>query len=122
MKERLGTLVQEDNAPSHLSRYQQEVFDLWEIYRLLQPGNSPDLNTIEPIQFWIKRETIKKGFIRSKGQLKKEWIQCQESLLQEKIQAWIKRIPVHIQEIIKCEGDNLYKEGRKIGESKQRIH
>jgi hypothetical protein len=28
-------LVQEDKAPSHKSRYQQEVFDIWEIQRLL---------------------------------------------------------------------------------------
>jgi len=34
-KERLSTLVQEDGAPSHSSRYQQEVFDLWEVMRLL---------------------------------------------------------------------------------------
>jgi hypothetical protein len=30
---------------------------------------------------------------------------------QEKIQAWIKRIPIYIQEVIKCDGNNLYKEG-----------
>jgi hypothetical protein len=34
---------------------------------------------------------------------------------QELIQAWIERIPVHIEEIINCEGDNLYNEGRKKG-------
>ena len=41
---------------------------------------------------------------------------------QERIQAWIERIPFHIQEIIKCEGDNLYKEGRLKGQSKKRVH
>ncbi len=30
--------------------------------------------------------------------------QCWEDLSQEKIQAWIERIPRHIQEIIKLEG------------------
>jgi hypothetical protein len=34
-KERPGTVVQEDRAPSYVSRYQQEVFDLWEVIRLL---------------------------------------------------------------------------------------
>ena len=48
LQDRPGTLVQEDGAPSHASRYQQEVYDLWEIARLLWPPNSPDLNTIEP--------------------------------------------------------------------------
>jgi hypothetical protein len=47
LKERPGTLVQEDGAPSHSSQYQQEVFDTWEISRLLWPSNSPNLNMIE---------------------------------------------------------------------------
>jgi hypothetical protein len=122
LEKRPGTIVQEDKAPAHASRYQQEIFDIWEIQRLLWPGNSPDLNTIEPTWFWMKRETTKNGIIRSKEQLKKDWIKCWEGLPQEKIQAWIERIPIHIQEIIDCEGDNLYKEGRKKGQSKQRIH
>jgi len=121
-KERPGTLVQEDNAPSHASRYQQEVFDLWEVLRLLWPGNSPDLNAIEPTWFWMKRETTKKGPITSNEQLKKAWIKCWQEMPQEKIQDWIKRIPEHIEAIIACDGDNLYQEGRKKGQSKQRIH
>jgi hypothetical protein len=34
-------------------------------------------------------------------------------MLQEKIQAWIERIPVHFQEIIACNSNNLYQESRK---------
>jgi len=34
---------------------------------------------------------------------------------QEKIQAWIEMLPDHIKAIINCNGDNLYKEGRKKG-------
>jgi hypothetical protein len=70
-KERPRTLVQEDNASSYASRYQQEVFDLWEVLQLFWPRNSPDLNPIEPTWFWIKRETTKKGPIASNEQLKK---------------------------------------------------
>jgi transposase len=117
-----GTLVQEDNAPAHRSRYQQEVFDAWEIQRFLWPGNSPDLNAIEPTWFWMKRETTKKGPIHSNAQLKNEWIKCWENLSQEKIQAWIERIPRHIKEVIKCNKDNLYQEGRLKGKSKARVH
>jgi hypothetical protein len=40
----------------------------------------------------------------------------------EKIQAWIERIPVHIIEIIACDGNNLYQEGKKKGEEKKRIY
>jgi hypothetical protein len=41
---------------------------------------------------------------------------------QERIQAWIERIPLHIQEIIALEDDNRYTEGRNEGKQKQRIH
>ena len=63
LKLRPNIVVQEDKALSHNNRYVQEVFDAWEIQRLLWPGNSPDLNAIESIWFWIKRETTKKGLI-----------------------------------------------------------
>jgi hypothetical protein len=114
--------VQEDKAPAHALQCQQEVFNLWEIQRLLWPRNSPDLNAIEPTWFWMKRETTKRGPSTNKGQLEKDWIKCWEEMPQEMIQAWIERIPVHIQEIIACNGNNLYKEGRNKGQAKKRIH
>jgi transposase len=122
LKERPGTIVQEDGAPSHSSRYQQEVFDLWEIARLLWPPNSPDLNMIEPCWFWMKRHTTKKGPIISREQLKKEWIKYWEEMPQEKIQAWIERIIVYIKDVIRLEGGNKYKEGRLKGKAKNRVH
>jgi hypothetical protein len=45
---RPNTVVQEDGALAHAHKAQQEVFDLWEVLRLLWPGNSPNLNAIEP--------------------------------------------------------------------------
>ena len=84
---------------------------LEDIERLLWPGNSPDLNAIEPAWFWMKRETTKKGAITSNEKLKAAWIKCWNEMPQELIQAWIDRIPAHIEEIIACEGNNLYKEG-----------
>ena len=114
--------MQEDNAGPHASIYNQKVFQIEEIQRLLWPGNSPDLNAIEPTWFWMKRETTKKGAITSNAQLKEAWIKCWNDMPQELIQAWIDRIPVHIEEIIACKGNNLYKEGRKKGQEKKRIH
>jgi hypothetical protein len=70
----------------------------------------------------MKRETTKKGPSTNKAQLKEDWIKCWKDMPQEKIQAWIERIPVHIQEIIVCDGNNLYQEGRKKGQEKLRIH
>ena len=43
-------------------------------------------------------------------------------MLQEKIQAWIKRIMVHIEEVIRLEGGNEYQEGRSKGKEKNRVH
>jgi hypothetical protein len=70
----------------------------------------------------MKRETTKKGAFTSDKKMKEAWIQCWEDLPQEKIQFWIERIPVHIQEVIRLEGGNEYKEGRKKGQKKVRVH
>jgi hypothetical protein len=64
----------------------------------------------------MKRETTKKGLITSQKELPKAWIKCWEDMLQEKIQARIERIPIHIQGVIAWNGDNLYMEGRKKGQ------
>jgi hypothetical protein len=55
---------------------------------------------------------------RNKEQLRKDWIKCWNAMPQEKIQAWIERIPLHIKEIIACDGNNLYQEGREKGKEK----
>lgn len=47
-KTRPKTLVQEDNAPAHSHHYQARIYELHSVQRLLWPGNSPDLNVIEP--------------------------------------------------------------------------
>jgi hypothetical protein len=87
MKTRLGTIVQEDNALSNNNRYAQEVYDTWQIMKLLWPGNSPDLNAIELTWFWTKRETTKQGLITSEAKLREAWIKCWNEMPQEKILA-----------------------------------
>lgn len=115
MAERPGTVVQEDKAPSHDHYVQRHVYSLHGIQRLLWCGNSPDLNAIEPCWPWMKRYTTKKGAPKSRAEAIRVWEQCWRDLPQEKIQAWIERIPIHIQKIINLEGGNEYKEGRNIG-------
>jgi hypothetical protein len=78
---------------------------------MLQPSNSPDLSAIEPPWMWIKRETTKHGAATSKTQMKEDWQNCWDDMSQERIQVWIRRIPIHVQEVIKLEGGNKYKEG-----------
>jgi hypothetical protein len=90
--------------------------------RLLWPGNSPDLNAIEPTWFWMKKETTKRGEVTGKKKLKKAWLKCWKDLSQERIQGWIERIPIHIQEIIRLKGGNEYKEGKNKGQEKRAIY
>jgi hypothetical protein len=114
-------IVQEDGAPAHASQYQQRVFDSFEVLRMIWPGNSPDLNAIKPCWFYMKRETTKRG-VFGKKDIKERWIQCWNDLPQEQIQAWIDRIPIHIEKVILLEGGNEYQEGRLKGEEKKRVH
>jgi transposase len=122
-KERPGTVVQEDNAAPHAHHHQYRVYDFWKVQKLLWPGNSPDLSAIEPPWMWMKRETTKNGAATSTKQMKEDWEDCWEDMEQERIQAWIERIPIHIQEVIRLGGGNEYKEG-KSGRRKNpdRVH
>lgn len=108
------TVVQEDKAPAHAHYAQSYVYSLYDVEKLLWCGNSPDLNAIEPCWPWMKRYTTKKGAPKSRAEAIRVWEQCWRDLPQEKIQAWIERIPVHVKEIIRLEGGNEYKEGRRL--------
>ena len=108
-------LVQEDKAPAHASKYQDELFRLHDIMRLLWPGNSPDMNLTEPCWPWMKRTTTKKGAPRTRRDTEERWKKAWDDLPQEKIQAWIERIPRHLRIIRFLKGDNKYKEGRVDG-------
>jgi hypothetical protein len=55
-------------------------------------------------------EITEHGADSSVKQRKQDWIQCWKKLSQEMIQAWIKRIPEHIEKvIIACGGGNEYR-------------
>ena len=105
----LPMLVQEEKAPAHASKYQDELFRLHDIMRLLWPGNSPDMNMIEPCWPWMKRTTTKKGAPRTRRDAEERWKKAWDDLPQEKIQAWIERIPRHLRIIQFLKGDNKYK-------------
>ena len=116
-KDRPNTIVQEEKAPSHASKHQVQVFKDAGVFRLLWPGNSPDLNMIEPCWPWMKRKTTRKKPPQNRKIAEKIWAKCwMQDLDQSQIQSWIERIPRHIQEIIHCEGGNEYREGRTEGD------
>jgi hypothetical protein len=91
--------------------HQATVYAAAKVQRLLWAANSPDLNAIEPAWPHLKRTTTKKGAPKSKAQGDRRWRQSWKDMEQWRCQAWIERIPRHIQEIIRLEGGNEYKEG-----------
>jgi transposase len=112
-KERPETIIQEDKAPSHMSRHNAAIYSMFDIHHLLWPGNSPDLNMIEPAWGHLKRVTTKKGAPRTRPQAAERWTKAWKDLEQNRIQAWIERIPRHIKMVLRLDGDNKYKEGRE---------
>lgn len=56
LKDRPDTLIQENKTLAHTSPYQNEIYSLFEVQRLLWPGNSLDLNMIEPTWPYMKRK------------------------------------------------------------------
>jgi hypothetical protein len=72
---------------------------------------------IEPAWNYLKRITTAKGAPQSYKEMEKAWREAWDQLPQKQIQAWIERIVVHIQEVIRLEGGNEYEEGR-CGEKK----
>ncbi|KAG5940681.1 hypothetical protein E4U59_002287 [Claviceps monticola] len=67
---------------------------------------------IEPTWAHLERATTKKGAPKNRQEAVAAWKAAWEELPQEKIRAWIERIPRHIQEVIRSGGGNEYKEGR----------
>ena len=107
---RPGTIVQEDNAPAHAHHTQKAIYSHYSIEQLLWPGNSPDLNAIEPCWPFLKCTTTKYGAPRMRDDMTEEWMKAWTDLDQSRIQRWIERIPNHIQRIIELEGGNEYRE------------
>jgi hypothetical protein len=66
--------------------------------------------------------TSKRG-VNGKKDMKERWRHCwDKELTLEQIQAWIDRIPIHIEKVILLEGGNNYEEGRLKGKEKKRVH
>jgi hypothetical protein len=53
----------------------------------------------------------RKGAPTSRKIAEQLWTRCWKDMSQARIRRWIERIPYHIQEIIRLEGGNDYKEG-----------
>lgn len=101
-------------APAHRHHAQKRVYDLYKVKKILDwPGNSPDLNAVEPCWAWLKKRTTSRGAPRDRKTGKEAWNKAWDELPQETIQQWIERLVRHIQLVIELEGGNEYKEGRE---------
>jgi len=49
LQDRPATVVMEDNAPAHFHRFNRRLYQTNQVSKLFWPGNSPDLNPIEPV-------------------------------------------------------------------------
>jgi transposase len=105
-------IIQEDGASCHKHQANQKLTRDSGLVRLPWPGNSPDLNMIEPAWPKLKRDSQKRDNWEYKSHLPDIWRACWNDLDQDQIRSWIDRIPRHIEQIIKLEGGNDYREGR----------
>jgi len=67
---------------------------------------------IEPAWAHLKRVTTKNGAPSTQKAADSAWRKAWRNLEQARIQRWVERIPRHIQEIIRSNGGNSYREGR----------
>lgn len=74
---------------------------------------------IEPCWPWLKKSTTLRGAPADKKTAKSAWLRAWDNLPQRQIQKWIERIPRQIQEVIRLEGGNEYKEGRTGKETRK---
>jgi transposase len=73
-------VVVKDRAGPHLHSAQDVFYSYYNISRHFWPGNSPDLNTIEPCWMWLKWETTKNGLPRTREEAKELWKNAWEGL------------------------------------------
>ncbi len=65
-KKWLETLVVEDGATPYSHGFQQNLYSYSEIHKILWLGNSPDINMIEPVWGYLKKEISKDEPISTK--------------------------------------------------------
>ena len=73
LQTRPGILLVEDGAPCHKHFYTQELWTQKGIPKLEWPGNSPDLNAIEPAWGYLKRKSTDRGLKRTAAALARRW-------------------------------------------------
>ena len=103
-----NSLIIEDEAASHKSKWNKKLYDQWELHKLMNwLPRSLDLNSIEQIWWWCRRWIDKqKEILLNREGMNALWIAAWDALPVELINKGIERIPKVIELIIEQKGDN----------------
>lgn len=96
-------IFQHDNDPKHSSKLVSEFLEVSEIEVLDWPSQSPDLNPIEHVWAYMKKELRGTNF-KTKNDLKVELVRLWNSLPQGFIYKLVKSIPKRVKEVLKSNG------------------
>lgn len=98
-----------DGAPGHTSWQQEELFSIPGLTVLDWPGNSPDLNQIEPAWYAIKREvTNRGGAVANREITKRIWEGVWKDLEKRKVQGWCGKMEARLRLCGEKGGDNRF--------------
>ena len=111
LAKRPDTILLEDGASCHGNKANTDLLESFGILKMRWPGNSPDLNAIEPSWAFLKRGSSTRGAPLSWPLLKDRWRGEWRAMPQSEIRRWIERLPENIAKIIALEGGNAYQEG-----------
>ena len=114
--DRPETLVMEDNAPCHAHHWNRAIWPTYDLSCLLWPGNSPDLNPIEPVWRWMKNHIRQNDRPTTKKEALLVWEKAWREMPQEVMQQFVERMPHHIQWVLSLKGGNEYHEGAEFQE------
>lgn len=101
-------LVQ-DGAGAHTAWQLRSLFDIEGLTVLPWPGNSPDLNQIEPAWYYLKQQVSKRRFVPTNKQATKEaYEQEWESFDRGKMAKYCGQIIEKMDRVLRAKGDNNF--------------
>ncbi len=106
------TLLMQDGAFCHTSRWQKPLFAKQNIVILNWPGNSPDLNSIEHVWNLLKnRVANRRPFIKGRAELEHAWMNEWDKLdIEKDINSFILNQKHRVAQVIVKQGGNNFHE------------